>query len=329
MLRQSESGWSAVAGITLIELLVTLTIGAIIFAALTGVVFQGLQYHAAVTERNELSRQAHFAMERMVSALRNTRLLLLPFSDNDSTNWPENIREETVPASPPIGDSTKATAVLAVTLPLTYDLDHDGFSDADDDRDGKIDEDLPAGKTHDSASGIYLIDDDGDGWVDESFNIADDDEYISWPDEDPIDGIDNDGDNNIDEDPGADMNSDGCPGICYVDDDGDGQVDEGNVADDDEDGLVDEDWYNALVFYLDNSTMKERTPVPWDEDGNGNVGGRDFVISDIADNVTLFRIERLPRAGGRATLVDITLELTGPGDDTVTLHCRTRVGAAQ
>jgi len=328
LLRQPRSLWPAEDGITLIELLITLAIGAIIFASLNGVIFQGLEFYDEASERNELSRQVHFAMEQMVAALRDTRLLLLPFNDRDSTNWPENIREETVPASPPIGDSTKATAVLAVTLPLTYDLDHDGFPDADDDRDGLIDEDLPADNAKDYAAGIYLIDDNGNGYIDDSL-FSDDDEFLWYSDGDPIDGLDNDGDGTIDEDPGDDMNNDGYAGLAGVDDDGNGTIDEAVAADDDEDGSVDEDWYNPLVFYLDNGTLKERIPVPWDETGDGTVSGRDFIISDIAENVTLFRVERLPRAGGRATLVDITLELTGHGGGTVTLHCRTRVGAGQ
>ncbi len=294
---------------TLIEMLITLVIGAMILTALGGVVYQGLQFHAAAIERNELSLNGHFAMERMVTALRDTRLLLLPFNDNDSTAWDESVRN-----------------VLAVSLPLSTNLDHDGFPDADDDRDGLVDEDLPNGRTKDLTPGIYLIDDDGDGSIDEGTSNFDDDENNSIANEDPINGLDDDNDNTIDEDPGSDMNGDGCPGICGVDDDGDGQIDEGDTADDDEDGFVDEDWYNPLVFYMDNTTLKERTPVPWDEDGNGNVGGRDFISSDIADNVSLFRVERISRGNGRATLVDITLELTGPNGDTITLHSRTRVG---
>ena len=73
----------------------------------------------------------------------------MPLKDNPNTNWPEHIREQTVPPSPPIGDSTLATAVLAVTLPAYVDLDNDGFPDADDDRDGLIDEDLPNDNHHD------------------------------------------------------------------------------------------------------------------------------------------------------------------------------------
>ena len=139
----------------------------------------------------------------------------------------------------------------------------------DDDEDGLIDEDLPNDICNDFAPGIYLIDDDGDGLVDEdSFFEWNDDETLTAYNEDPIDGIDNDGDNNIDEDPGEDNNADGCSGICGVDDDVDGSVDEANVDDDDEDGQQNEDWYNVVVFYLDNGVLKERMSVPWDESGS-------------------------------------------------------------
>jgi hypothetical protein len=241
------------------------------------------------------------------------------------------VREETVPASAPEGSSTKATAVLAVTLPLYVDLDDDGYADADDDEDGLIDEDLPNDIHHDFTPGIMLIDDDGDGSVDEGNGHSDDES--STVNDDPIDGIDNDDDNNTDEDPSYDMNADGCPGVCGVDDDNDDQIDEGALDDDDEDGNQFDDPYDPVVFYLDNGTLMERMPVPWNEDGNsspdGPVDGRDFVASAIADNVTRFRVERIPQDGDRAQRVDLTLELTSPiNDETVSLHTQVRVGGA-
>ncbi len=318
------------SGFTLVEMLIALAIAALLVAALGGLVGQALTTRDAVHETNDLTRQAHFAMDRMVRAVGNTRLLLLPFNDKAASNWPENIREETVPASPPIGDSTKATAVLAVTLPLYSDLDADGYPDADDDEDGLIDEDLPNDRNYDYASGIYLIDDDGDGSVDEDPSYSwDDDETNAVVNEDPIDGIDNDGDTNIDEDPASDNNGDGCPGICGVDDDGDGSIDEGSADDDDEDDGEYDDWYNPVVFYLDAGTLKERTPVPWDISGGGVVDGQDFITSAIADNVTRFRVERLPLGSDRNQTVDLILELTSPvSNETVSLNTRVRVGGA-
>ncbi len=319
-------------GFTLVELVIALLIGAILIAALHGVVGQTLTIEEAVTEREQLTQQARFAMERMVRTVSHSRLLLLPLVDKPFSDWREHVREETVPASPPEGSSTKATAVLAVTLPLYVDLDGDGYPDADDDQDGLIDEDLPEDIHNDFAPGIYLIDDGGNGATDEGIK-EDDDETNSIEGEDPINGVDDDDDGNIDEDPSANMNEDGCPGLCGVDDDADGNLDESGVNDDDEDGQEDEDWYNTVVFYLDNGTLMERMPVPWNEDGisnpHGPVDGRDFVASAIADNVTRFRVERIPRNGDRAQRVDLILELTSPAtDEAVSLHTQVRVGGA-
>lgn len=314
-------------GYTLVELLIAVAIASVLMLGLSGVAGQALQVHDAVREKNDLTRQTRFAMEQMVRTVSHSRLLLLPLDDKPASNWLENVREETVPPTTPTDDSTKYTAVLAVTLPAYQDLDRDGFADADDDRDGRIDEDLPANKTYSQAPGIYLIDDDGDGQVDEG--TAGDDDESSTVNDDPINGVDDDGDNNIDEDPPGDMAADGCPGICGVDDDADGNVDEGSTQDDDEDGQQDEDWYNAVVFHLDNGILKLRTPVPWDESGTGGITGQDFITSDIVDNVTRFRVERVPGITGGSQLVDLTLDLTSPlNGETVSLHTRVRVGGA-
>ncbi len=317
-------------GFTYVEALISVIITAILVGALMNVIGIATNVSEEVRNDNNLLQQTHFAMERMVSVTSRTRNLLLPYADKPASNWPEHIREETVPASPPIGDSVKATAVLAVTLPADIDLDGDGFPDADDDEDGLIDEDLPNDICNDFAPGIYLIDDDGDGLVDEdSFFEWNDDETLFNYNEDPIDGIDNDGDNNIDEDPGADNNEDGCSGLCGVDDDADGSVDEANVEDDDEDGQKNEDWYNVVVFYLDNGVLKERMSVPWDETGVGGITGRDFITSDLAANVTHFRVERIPAASGATQLVDLFLELTNPQTgERYSLHSQVRVGGA-
>jgi len=314
-------------GFTLIELIVVLAIAAILVISLEGVVKQVTATQIAVQSKNELAREARFAMQRMTHAVLNSRRLLLPSGDDPGTDWPENIRVQTVPASPPEGSSTRATAVLAVTLPGYSDLDADGFPDADNDRDGQIDEDLSSDSTNDSASGIYAIDDGGDGVADESLSY-DDDESSPDADEDTINGIDDDGDGNSDEDPSADMNGDGLPGIAGVDDDRDGQIDEGSNDDDDEDGRVDEDWYDPVVFYLNGTSLEERTPVPWDETGTDGITGRDFIVHDIADDVTLFRVERITLGGG-GTMVDLTLELTNPENGTaVSLNTQVRVGGA-
>ena len=319
------------SGVTLIELLVSVAVSLVILAGLAGVVRTTLGSNAAVEQRLDLLRQAQFALDRMARAVAHSRALMLPLADNPATNWPEHIREHTVPASPPAGASTLATAVLAVTLPTYSDLDFNGFPDADNDRDGRIDEDPGADRSNDVAGGIYLIDDDGDGAVDETGFFSSDDDEQGGTDEDRADGADNDSDGSIDEDPGSEANGDNCAGLCGVDDDGDGSIDEGGFfggGNDDEDGATDEDWYDPVVFYLSGGTLRERTPVPWDETGIGGITGRDFLTSDIATNVTRLRFERIAPAGGGLPLVDITLELRSPDGQSISLNRRVRVGGA-
>ena len=317
----------AARGFTLLELLIAMALAGFVLAAMSSVVNNALRTDEVVAERNRLLRDARFAMDRMVRAVSQTRLMLLPMPDKPDTDWRENVREETIPASPPEGSSTLATAVLAVSLSASVDLDADGFPDADNDRDGRLDEDYPGDVANDSNAGLHLIDDGGDGLVDEGTG-DDDDEQLSAADEDPIDGVDNDVDGIVDEDPGADMNGDGAPGVAGVDDDGDGQIDEGAAGDDDEDGSVDEDWLDAVVFYLQGATLVERHPVPWDEEGGGGITGRDFLVSEIADNVTRFSVERVATQLGAPQLVGIVLELTGPGGDVVSLEAQARVGGS-
>ena len=50
-----------------------------------------------------------------------------------------------------------------------------------------------------------------------------------------------------------------------------------------------------------------------------------FITSVIAENVSLFRVERVVRIGQRAQLVDLTLRLQTE-KATVTLHSQVRVG---
>ena len=316
-------------GFTLIELLISLVVGSILLLALNSLVGQGLQTYDTVNGGDALNRQARFAMEQMVHAVSHSRQLLLPLNDNPATNWPEHIREETVPPSPPVGDSVGASAVLAVIQDRSLDLDRDGIPDADQDGDGRIDEDPPSDLTNDQSPGIYLVDDDGDGLVDEGGNPADDDESSGVSGEDPQNGLDDDGDVSTDEDPDNDLNLDGCPGFCGVDDDRDGLVDESVAEDDDEDGVSGEDWLDPLVFYLENGTLMQRSPVPWDESGSGGVTGRDFITEALAENVSRMRVERLPLTDGRAVQVELILELSDPvTGDSVSLETRVRVGSA-
>jgi len=318
-------------GFTYIELIIALLMASLIVLGLSGVVGQALQSQAQVSSSNQLTRQARLAMQSMVRYISHSGKLLLPLEDNPATDYPENIREQTVPPSAPIGSSTLATAVLAVSLPNYIDLDGNGVADADNDGDGRIDEDLPADSHNDIAPGLYQIDDDGNGVADFFLSPdGDDDESNNLSQsEDGLNGADDDGDGSIDEDPGADTNADGCAGICGVDDDGDGSIDEGSIDDDDEDGQSNEDWYDPLVIYLDNGVLKQRMPVPWDENGASGINGRDFVISDIADNVVRFRVERLAQSDNRAETIDLILELNNPvTGESVSLQSQVRIGGA-
>lgn len=315
-------------GFTLIEFLLSLAIGGLILGALGGVVGQALETRQSMERANELAVMGQFAMQRMVRAVGATNRLMVPMADRAASAWPENIREETVPPSAPPPGSTLASAVLAVALPHHADLDGDGVPDADNDRDGRIDEDLPNDIHLDYASGIIGIDDDGDGSTDEA-HTYNDDEYGGFNNEDPVDLVDDDFDGSVDEDPPSDMNGDACPGRCRVDDDGDGTIDEGAIDDDDEDGFSDEDWVDPVVFHLAGDTLQERTPVPWDVTGDSIVDGRDYLVSAIAENVSRFRVARVAPAINGRVLVELTLELTDPvTGQSFNLDARVQLGGA-
>lgn len=315
-------------GYTYVELLSAVVIGGLLMLGLSGLVANTLRSSDSVMARTNANREVSEAMRQMLHAVAYSRLLLLPLADNPTTTWPEHIREQTVPASTPIGDSTWASAVLAVTLPRDVDLDNDGVPDADNDGDGLIDEDPPSDNNHDGAAGLIGIDDNGDGTIDNSVSDYDDDEDGNIAVE-SFNGLDDDGDGSVDEDLADDLNHDGQSGIVGVDDDNDGWIDEADVNDDDEDGRVAEDWFDSLVFYLDNDTLNVRTPVPWDTNGDSSVTGADVVVSRLASHITRFRVERVAGTGLRHTLVDLTLEATDPVSGEVTsLQAQVRLGGA-
>ncbi len=317
-------------GYTLVELVISVAIAAMLLTGLQQLLGVGMSAMEMAEKRTDLARQGRFAMARMATAVRGSDRLLIPLADNPATDYDENVREQTVPASPPQGSSTLATAVLAVTIARAQDMDANGIPDADNDGDGRFDEDLPADTQNDGKPGIRNFDDDGNGTKDDVVSPAGDDDESNdgSQSEDPINGVDDDGDGSVDEDPGADSNGDAAPGIAGVDDDVDGNTDEGAVADDDEDGQSDEDWFDPVVFYLQGSVLIERRTVPWDENSDSVVTGQDFVESTIAENVTLLRFERVPPSGGQQ-LVDIMLTLTGSDDAAINLNTRVRLGGLQ
>lgn len=314
---------SAHQGFTLIELAVTLVVMSLMLASFGLATSTVLGAREAAMQKEELTRNASFAMQRMVVAVRETTALMLPLADNPASTQNESLRERRVP--PEIGKE-KQTAVLAVRLGANIDRNADGVPDADNDGDGRVDEDPGADTTFDLAPGIIDIDDDNDGWVDEGFWSFNDDDEDGSNNEDPHGGGDDDGDFSIDEDPPGDLNNDNEPGIAGFDDDGDGLVDEGFDSDDDEDGRTGEDWYDPVVFYLVGNNLIERQAVPYNLIGNGWISGRDFIEVVIAENVTFFRVERIARPGARARLVDITLELSSANGESVSLNTRVRVG---
>jgi type II secretory pathway pseudopilin PulG len=318
-------------GYTYVELMMAVMLAGMLVVGLSGVVGRALETHDTVHSKTDLAREASEALQRMARTVLHSRRLILPLADNPNTDWPEHIREQTIPASPPLGSSSFATAVLAVTLPEDVDLDHDGIPDADNDRDGLIDEDIGRDNNRDGAPGIRGVDDNGDGTVDNTVAIVPegDNDEDGIGSEDSLNGVDDDGDGSVDEDVASDYNKDLAPGLDGMDDDGDGSVDEGTNNDDDEDGKVDEDGHDTVVFYLNNGTLLERLPVPWDVSGDSLVNGVDVVTSILAEHVTRFRVERVPRKGGRYQLVDLTLELTSPATgEVIGLSTQVRVGGA-
>jgi prepilin-type N-terminal cleavage/methylation domain-containing protein len=310
-------------GYTLVELLIALSLAAIVMLGLARVVRSSAASEAQRGERDALAADARFALERMTGAVRDTTRLLLPLADDPGTAANEAVREQSIPAR---AGHASETAVLAVALPLTLDRNGDGVPDADNDGDGRFDEDHHTDSTDDGATGIKSIDDDNDGLVDEILlYVGDDDEDGALVGEDPLNGADDDGDGGIDEDVPADMNNDGRPGVAGVDDDGDGVADEGGYTDDDEDGRVGEDGIEPVVFHLNGNTLMERVPVPWDVNGDGSVNAGDWVDEPLAEGVTWFRVERI--AGGRTELIDVTLEVAAEGGTRVRLATRQRVGS--
>ena len=214
-------------GLTLVELLITLTIMGIIAMAAMPMLSTILEAHSQGDARSGLYQEGLLAMERMTSGVRRCTFLLVPN------------------AHTPVRD------ILAFSGTVNEDDDY-YFNDTLFPR---IDEDLKKKQmTDDGVGGIIGIDDDGDALIDEGDQNDDDEDGLV--DEDPLDGIDNDGDGNIDEDTGDDAN------IAGMDDDADGSIDEGDTKDDDEDGVVNEDPLNSIVYSFDSGTNTLTESLP-------------------------------------------------------------------
>ncbi len=298
-------------GFTLVELVVALAIGSLLLLALTEVMGTAVRARAEAEEHAALAREARFALQRMVLAVRRSPGLVLPGPDSPLTAQQESVRD-----------------ALAVLMDPTRDDDDDGFPDVDNDRDGRIDEDPPADLNNDGGAGILGADDDGDGDVDETSAQDDDEDQddAGGTDEELFDGLDQDGDAAIDEDLAADVSGDGQSGLAGVDDDGDGATDEGSAEDDDEDedttGNKDEDWLDTIAFVRQGSQLIERYPLPHP------AGSPYYAEEVIAEGVTDLRVERLERGpNDRFALVELKIELTGASGRSVVLTSRVRVGA--
>ncbi len=307
-----------IKGFTLIELSLAIIISAFVMLGLNGILNTALQANQISSKQNAAMQQARFAMQQMVRAIASSQRLLLPLGENPNTAWSESVRD-----------------VLAVTLSPNLDRDKDGWADANNDKDyldinnngsrdigetERIDEDTSNDMTNDNKSGIIFIDDDGDGNVDEDHN--DDDDEDGTRDEDLLGKGDEDNDGSIDEDLNINMNGDGSPGIQGYDDDFDGSVDEGNKDDDDEDGLRDEDWIDPVVFFLNGNTLMQRIPNINPTDGT------DYGEYTIAENITQLRIERISGNDGQSVLVDITLTISPPDTEAISLNTSVRIGAS-
>jgi prepilin-type N-terminal cleavage/methylation domain-containing protein len=299
------------AGFTLLELLICLALASVIILGLNDIITTTLATRRLVHAENDLAMQAEFAMDRIHRMIHGSRRLLIPLGENPATAWSESMRD-----------------VLAVTLDSAIDLDNDSSPDADNDGDGLIDEDLPSDNTHDGAPGIINIDDNNDGITDNSTSPvpSDDNDEDGLASEDWLDKEDNDNDGSVEEDIPADMNFDTRSGVAGIDDDNDGLTDEASAENDDEDNLDDEDWYDAVVYFLVGTTLMERLPVPWDENGDFQVTGEDYVENPLAENVTRFEVTRQDLSSGKTVLLSISLELAGDEGNSYSLTSTLRVG---
>lgn len=241
------------AGFTLVELLVVITILAMISVGISAYLSSILEFHRNGNQTADLFREGMLAMERMTQGARRSTYVQIP-------NAHAPTRE-----------------ILAFSGSINDDNDY-YFNDPLFPR---IDEDLWQDTNGDNLNGIAGIDDDGDGQTDETlFGLYDyDEDEDGQANEDDLDGIDNDGDGNVDEDPWADQNMDWAPGVKYLDDDGDGTVDEGHENDDDEDGQQDEDPINETVYAFNSGAQTLTESLP--QSGASTV---------LSSNVTLFQV---------------------------------------
>lgn len=273
-------------GLTLVELLLAIAVMGIIATAAIPLLSTGLDVHAKGTARSRLYHEGLMLMEKMTSSVRKTTYLQIPNNHKPARN------------------------MLAVANLVNEDNDF-YFGDPLFPR---VDEDYGDDFMW-AGYGIFGVDDDGDGNLDDG-QFRDDDEDGLY-DEETLDGLDNDGDGNIDEDLGVDFTNDSATGIIGMDDDGDGQVDESSnpdpLGDEDEDGQKGEDSVTFVLFYYDNATNTLREIVPSDTDGIYNPD-YDVILST---RVTDFSATYYPPDSANHPRISIALTLTGDEGDSV------------
>ena len=241
-------------GLTLTELLISIAIISLIAGVSTRMIVGALDSWEHNRGKEDLRNTARLVMERMVSSIRTTTWVLMPLMISDPT-------DPGYPAS-----SYYPRDILAVSGMI------------DNDADGVADEDPYKDMVNSGKAGLKGIDDNNDGIIDNGSTTEDDDED-GLKNEDPIDGVDNDGDGRIDED---------THNAFY-----------GSAENDDGDGPshINEDFFDPVIYYLQGTDLRERH----DE--------LQFTTSDkvIAEDVTQFIVLRR-RVNGN-TLIDIYLRL--------------------
>ena len=238
-------------GLTLLELLISIAILAIVVGSATLFTSTSINTQRQGTARSKLYLEGLLAMERMGSGIRRCTYFLIPNAQGPKRD------------------------ILAFSGKVNEDKDF-YFNDPLFPR---IDEDPDHDMNLDDKPGIRGLDDNGNGFVDDGGGKEDDDEDLS-KNEDMLDGVDNDGDGNIDEDFNRDANGDNRPGIAGIDDNGNGLVDDGvDREDDDEDLSKNEDPLNASIYMFDSgsNTLRELFPHTGE-------------TTDLSQHVTFFQV---------------------------------------
>mgnify|MGYP000317707436 CR=1 FL=1 len=267
-------------GLTLMELLITVTILLIIAAVATPLLSASLDAHRSGIARSRLYQEGLILIARMTKNVRNTTFLQIPNNYSPTRN------------------------MLAVSNLVNEDSDF-YFGDPLFPR---ADEDF-GDKFMSSGPGILGVDDNGDGSIDNNDLKSDDEDSVF--DEETLDGLDNDSDGNIDEDLSADANKDGAPGIKGMDDDGNGVVDisaaPNPLGDDDEDGQNDEEYVTFFLYTHDSgtNTLREIVPSPT----NGINSPTSSVV--LSTHVTAFSATYYPPDAANHPRISIALTLTG------------------